>query len=170
MASAEKYLGIPLSITMVHAISWSKQFLLLAKPFCWRVKEVEQLRSRPLLSQNSEKLWFSNSPPWFVLIMVMLYPFSFWTFPCKFHKWLNASCLWARNVAHVNLEQSSTITRQYLLPFRIMVLICPNKLICNSYKYRLVVIIFIDLNELLTFFFPQGVCIVRVWFLIFDLG
>ena len=58
--------------------------------------------------------------------------FSFWSLFENVLKASQASSLWIRNITHVNLEKSSTITRPYFLLLRLVVLVGPNRSRCKN--------------------------------------
>ena len=62
------------------------------------------------------------------------------------------SLLLKRKITQVNLEKSSTMTKQYFFPPRLTGLTGPKRSICNNSKGLVVVIDYFDLNEVLVCF------------------
>ena len=64
----------------------------------------------------------------------------------------NVSSLCAKNKTHVNLEKSSTTTKPYLLPPKLVILMDPKRSKCSSSSDLDVDAIFLDLKDFLVCF------------------
>ena len=87
-----------------------------------------------------------------LLIETIVVSFSFVILLRSAIKEENVSSLCAKNETHVNLEKSSTITKPYLLPPKLVVLVDPKRPRCNNSSGLDVDTMFLDLKDFLVCF------------------
>lgn len=98
-------------------------------------------------AHNYSNALFLNSPPWSLCMDLMKYPTSLWTFLQKTSKFAKNSFLWVKNIIHVNLEKSSTITKAYVLTPKVAVQVGPKSSIWRNCRGLDVLTMYLPLKD-----------------------
>ncbi|KAF5757203.1 hypothetical protein HanXRQr2_Chr17g0823801 [Helianthus annuus] len=105
---------------MVLAASIKVLFFLSTTPFCSGVLEMLYCLTIPFFTQKASNSLFLNSVPLSLLKLFTGRSNCFSTCVTKSCKMPAVSSLKCKKKVHVNLEKSSTITKQYLFFLRLM--------------------------------------------------
>ncbi|MFS7952032.1 hypothetical protein Hanom_Chr07g00602171 [Helianthus anomalus] len=117
-ASAQKVKGKPESSSMVLAVSIKVLFFLSTTPFCSGVLGMLYCLTIPFFTQKASNSLFLNFVPLSLLKLFTGRSNCFSTCVTRSCKMPAVSSFECKKKVHVNLEKSSTITKQYLFFLR----------------------------------------------------